>query len=178
MILPRARFEPVRGNVDTRLRKLDAGGFDALVLAAAGMTRLGFGGRITAAIPIADCIPAPGQGIVAVEVRAQELAQSAVAAINDEETAAALTAERAVVEALGGGCQLPLGAIATREGGDLVLQAVVASADGHRSVKRSAHGAAAAARELGLRLADELMRGGAEAILREMPNDEYGMNEQ
>jgi hydroxymethylbilane synthase len=167
MILPRARFEPVRGNVDTRLRKLDAGGFDALVLAAAGMTRLGFGGRITAAIPIADCIPAPGQGIVAVEVRAQELAQSAVAAINDEETAAALTAERAVVEALGGGCQLPLGAIAAREGGDLVLQAVVASADGHRSVKRSAHGAAAAARELGLRLADELMRGGAEAILRE-----------
>src|SRR5438067_4671417 len=68
-ILPRARFEPIRGNVDTRLRKLDAGGFDALVLASAGMKRLGFGARISAQIPSADCVPAPGQGIVAMEIR-------------------------------------------------------------------------------------------------------------
>ncbi|HTI36140.1 MAG TPA: hydroxymethylbilane synthase [Vicinamibacterales bacterium] len=166
MLLPRARFEPVRGNVDTRLRKLDAGGFDALVLAAAGMKRLGFSSRITAAIPTADCIPAPGQGIVAIEVRADDRRiRSAAEAINDEETAAALDAERAVVAALGGGCQLPLGAIAERDGVDLTLQAIVASIDGRRSVKRSVRGPAARPGDLGRRLADELARAGASAIL-------------
>ncbi|HWK09266.1 MAG TPA: hydroxymethylbilane synthase [Vicinamibacterales bacterium] len=168
MLLPRARFEPVRGNVDTRLAKLDAGGFDALVLAAAGMKRLGLAGRITAAIPLADCIPAPGQGIVAVEVRADdERTQSAVEAINDGATAAALEAERAVVAALGGGCQLPLGAIAVRDGAELELRAIVASIDGRRSVKQSARGPAAEPRDLGRRVADALARGGATAILDE-----------
>jgi hydroxymethylbilane synthase len=166
MLLPRARFEPVRGNVDTRLRKLDAGGFDALVLAAAGMKRLGVGNRISAAIPPASCIPAPGQGIVAVEVRADdESARVALEAINDEESAAALVAERAVVHALGGGCQLPLGAIAAIEGSDMDVQAIVASIDGHRSVKRSMRGSASRPQDLGQQLADALIAGGAAAIL-------------
>lgn len=166
MLLPRARFEPVRGNVDTRLRKLDAGGFDALVLAAAGMKRLGLEGRVTAAIPLADCIPAPGQGIVAVEVRSDDdRTRSALEAINDEDSASALDAERAVVTALGGGCQLPLGAIAAIDGGEMGLQAIVASVDGHQSVKRTARGPAARPQELGRRLADALIAAGAAAIL-------------
>ena len=168
MLLPRARFEPVRGNVDTRLRKLDAGGFDAIVLAAAGMKRLGLSGRISAAIPPTACIPAPGQGIVAVEVRADdETTRAAVEAINDEESAAALAAERAVVRALGGGCQLPLGAIATIDGSHMDLQAIVASIDGHRSVKRGARGPANRPSDLGQQLADALIAGGAAVILDE-----------
>jgi hydroxymethylbilane synthase len=168
ILMPRARFVPVRGNVDTRLRKLDAGGFDALVLAAAGMKRLGFGGRITSAIPMADCVPAPGQGIIAVEVRAGDAdTRSAVAGITDAATAAAFEAERALVAALGGGCQLPLGAIATHVDGVLELAAIVASIDGRRSVKRSARGTTARAAELGRGLADELARDGAASILDE-----------
>jgi len=168
MLLPRARFEPVRGNVDTRLRKLDAGGFDALVLAAAGMKRLGLSGRISAAIPATGCIPAPGQGIVAIEIRSDdETTRAAVEAINDEGSAAALTAERTVVHALGGGCQLPLGVIATIDGSDMDLHAIVASIDGHRSVKRAARGHASRPRDLGQQLADALIAGGAAAILDE-----------
>jgi len=168
MLMPRARFVPVRGNVDTRLRKLDAGGFDALVLAAAGMTRLGFGARITSAIPMADCIPAPGQGIIAVEIRAaDEASRSAVGAISDALTATALEAERALVAALGGGCQLPLGAIAAHVDGELELEAIVASIDGHRSVRRSARGTPANPQELGRRLADDLAQNGAASILEE-----------
>ena len=166
MLLPRARFEPVRGNVDTRLRKLDAGGFDALVLAAAGMKRLGLAGRITAAIPLSDCIPAPGQGIVAVEVRADDdRTRAALVPINDGESSAVLDAERAVVTALGGGCQLPLGAFAAVDGAEMELQGIVASLDGHHSVKRIMKGPAANPGELGRRLADALLEGGAAAIL-------------
>src|SRR3954452_5246983 len=99
MLLPRARFVPMRGNVDTRLRKLDAGGFDALVLAAAGLKRLGLGRRISAAIPLAACVPAPGQGIVAIEIRADDReTRQAVAALDDPLASAALVAERTVVE--------------------------------------------------------------------------------
>jgi len=112
-ILPHARFTPIRGNVDTRLRKLDAGEYEALVLAAAGLKRLGYDARISAAIPPDLCIPAPGQGIVAIEIREDDSAsRDAVAAIGDRDAALSLTAERAVVTALGGGCQLSLGAIA------------------------------------------------------------------
>ena len=110
---PQAAFEPIRGNVDTRLRKLDGGEYDALILAAAGLRRLGFGDRISAVISPNDCVPAPGQGIVAIEIRADdEGIRKAVGHIHDGASAAALEAERTVVTALGGGCQLPLGALA------------------------------------------------------------------
>ena len=108
---PGAEFLPVRGNVDTRLRKLDAGEYDALVLAAAGLHRLDRGGRISGCLPVDACIPAPGQGIVAVECRedAEEVTQTLVA-MSDAAADVALRVERAIVAALGGGCQLPLGA--------------------------------------------------------------------
>jgi hydroxymethylbilane synthase len=164
-----ARFLPVRGNVDTRLRKLDAGEFDALILAVAGLKRLGYGDRISEAIPHADCIPAPGQGIVAIETREDNAdARGALEALNDAAAAAAFDAERAVVAALGGGCELPLGAIAVHVNGTLEMQAIVTSADGARSVRRGGTGDPARPAELGRRVAEELARAGAMEILKEV----------
>jgi hydroxymethylbilane synthase len=171
-LLPRARFEPIRGNIDTRLRKLDDGEFDSLVLASAGMRRLGFGARISAAIPVEHCVPAPGQGIVAVEIRADDEATKqallTTQGLHDEQAAAALAAERAVVAALGGGCQLPLGSIALHDNGGLEMHAVVASPDGTRIVRRQARGPTSDPTALGKRLADDLARGGAMEILDEV----------
>ena len=114
---------------------------DALVLAAAGLRRLGFGDRISATISPHDCMPAPGQGIVAIEIRADdEDSRKALRGIHDATAAAALDAERTVVAALGGGCQPPLGALATVNGTDMEVQAVVCSPDGARVAPRHAHG--------------------------------------
>jgi hydroxymethylbilane synthase len=162
----RARFAPIRGNVDTRLRKLDAGGFDAIVLAAAGMRRLGLGARISASIPVEICVPAPGQGIVAIEIREGDArAKRLVAPSGDDAAAASLTAERAVVAALGGGCQLPLGAIAVHEGATLRMIGVVATPDGARTIRREAAGPAGDPAAVGARLAGDLARAGALEIL-------------
>ena len=166
---PRARFLPVRGNVDTRLRKVDEGEYDALVLAAAGLKRLGLGGRISELLSHDDCIPAPGQGIVAIETRADaDGTRAAVEALNDPAAFAAFTAERAVVAALGGGCQLPLGAIAVFEGDALAMQAIVISPDGRRRIVRRGTGEASRPAELGRRIAAELANAGAIAILAEV----------
>lgn len=164
-----AHFTPVRGNVDTRLRKLDAGEFDAIVLAVAGMKRLGFGARITAPIPIEQCIPAPGQGIVAIETRTDDdELRRVLDTIDEAAAAAAFEAERALVTALGGGCQLPLGGIAVQDGADLAMQAVVSSPDGARVIRRAARGSVARPAELGRRVADDLAKAGAIAILDEV----------
>ena len=163
-----AAFAPIRGNVDTRLRKLDAGEYDALVLAAAGLRRLGFGDRITAMIPPRQCVPAPGQGIIAVEVRADdEPCRRALQRVHDAAASAALEAERRVVSALGGGCQLPLGALATINNAELELQAIVCSPDGRRIVRAQASGPAADPLALGDRVAGQLSRDGAVEILDE-----------
>ena len=166
--MPSARFTPIRGNVDTRLRKLDAGEYDALVLAVAGLKRLGYTSRISEAIPHEECIPAPCQGIIAIETRLEDGGQDVWSALTDVETAAAFAAERALVEALGGGCQLPLGAIAVHEGQELAMRAIVTTPDGARRVRRAARGDAARPAELGRRLADELARGGAIDILNSL----------
>jgi hydroxymethylbilane synthase len=165
-ILPRARFAPIRGNVDTRLRKLDDGGFDAIVLASAGMRRLGFANRISAAIPLDICIPAPGQGIVAIEIRADDArTRAALQSAGDGPAAVSLLAERTVVNTLGGGCQLPLGAIAVHDGGGLRMHGVVATPDGRRAIRCSVEGPVGDPAGLGERLAEELARGGATDIL-------------
>lgn len=166
VLFPRATFAPIRGNVDTRLRKLDGGGYDALVLASAGMRRLGFGDRITAPLPVGDCVPAPGQGIVAIEIRASDAAaRELLLAIHDASAGESLAAERALVAALGGGCQLPLGGVALHVGGDLDMHAVVATPDGRKAIRRRGRGPASDPSALGRRLADELARDGATAIL-------------
>jgi hydroxymethylbilane synthase len=167
-LFPGARFTPIRGNLDTRLRKLDSGEHDALILAAAGLRRLGFESRITFALPAKACVPAPGQGIVAVEIRAgdQSTAQ-AVAPIDDANAASALAAERALVEALGGGCQTPLGALAAPDGGALQLIATVVALDGSRAVQAQGRGLLSAAAELGRRVAADLIADGAGDLLAE-----------
>ena len=166
---PAARFTPIRGNVDTRLRKLDAGEYDALVLAVAGLKRLGHGARVSVAISHDDCVPAPGQGIVAIETRIDDAdSRALLAGIDDSAAAACFEAERAVVSALGGGCQLPLGAIAVHLSGELEMQAIVTSPDGAESVHRRSRGDALRPRDLGKRLADELAEAGAIAILEKV----------
>lgn len=168
-LLPGATFAPVRGNVDTRLRKLDAGQFDALVLAAAGMRRLGFGSRISTALPVERCIPAPGQGVVAIEVRTGDAgARAAVEPIGEPRAEAELVAERTVVSALGGGCQLPLGAIAIHHDDMLRMFAVVTSVDGRRVVRRDGEGPAADPARVGREIAEALAAGGAIEILDEI----------
>jgi len=166
-LFPGARFTPIRGNLDTRLRKLDEGAHDALVLAAAGLRRLGFASRISLALPAAACVPAPGQGIVAIEVRdGDDDTRRAVVHIDDRAAGAALKAERAVVEALGGGCQTPIGALATPEDGDtLQLVAVVVALDGSRAVRGHARGPRERAAALGASVGAQLLADGAGDIL-------------
>jgi hydroxymethylbilane synthase len=165
-LLPRASFAPIRGNVGTRVRKLDEGDFDALVLAAAGMRRLGLAARISAPIPVEACVPAPGQGILAIEIRADDdRARGLLASADDPDAATSLAAERATVAALGGGCQLPLGVIALHENGNLRAHGVVASPDGARTIRREVYGPRRDAAGIGRRLADELASAGALEIL-------------
>lgn len=167
-LLPGARFDNVRGNLDTRLRKLDAGEYHLLVLAAAGLRRLGATARISMTLPLTDCVPAPGQGIIAVEVRADDGdTRKAVRPIDDAESAAALDAERALVRALGGGCQLPIGAVALPSGpASLELMAVVASLDGTRVIKCRKTGSKSAAAALGADVGAALLKDGAAEILK------------
>ena len=166
---PDARFLPIRGNVDTRLKKLDAGEYDALVLAVAGLKRLGHEGRISVRIPHQECIPAPGQGIIAIQARQDDGDVKAVLEpINDASTAACFEAERAVVSGLGGGCQLPLGVIALHAADRLEMHAIVASPDGARHIRQSAQGEASRPAELGAKLAAALAAAGAIAILDEV----------
>jgi hydroxymethylbilane synthase len=166
-LFPKARFENVRGNVDTRLRKLEEGQYDALVLAAAGLRRLGFGERISMTLSADVCVPAPGQGIVAIETRdTDRTTRTFVERITDTTAAAALDAERAVVEALGGGCQTPIGALATIvEGNTLELIGAVASLDGSRVIRATGRANRADAAELGFRVGHELIAKGASEIL-------------
>lgn len=166
-VWPAARFEPIRGNLETRLRKLDDGECSALVLASAGLRRLGFGHRIGLTLPADICVPAPGQGTIAVEVRATDLAVlRAAERANDEAAAATLMAERALVAAVGGGCQMPLGALATVvDAGMLELDAVVASRDGRRMVRAGSRGTVEEARALGASVAGQLLAKGAGEIL-------------
>lgn len=166
-IFPNATFAPIRGNLDTRLKKLDAGGYDALVLAAAGLRRLGFGSRISLAIPASACLPAPGQGIVCIETRKEPGARDIVSAIDDADARVALEAERAVVDALGGGCQMPLGALATPVGTDVEVAATVVAFDGSRAIFANARGPRRDAHALGGKVGADLLAQGAGEIIRD-----------
>lgn len=164
--IPGADFAPIRGNVDTRMRKLDGGEFDALVLACAGLRRLNLGARISAALPVERCVPAPGQGIVVVETREGDAALSALLRqVHDEAAGVALAAERSLVEALGGDCQIPLGALARLNGAGIEMEAIVCSLDGRTVIRRHSRGSTGHPHVLGKRLADELVTAGAGEIL-------------
>ena len=168
-MFPGARFLPIRGNLDTRLRKVDAGEFDAIVLAAAGLRRLKYESRISAALPPDTCVPAPGQGIIAVEIRSgDEAVRAHVALITDPAAAAALLAERALVARLGGGCQMPIGGFATQVGGELRMIAIVVSVDGSRAARADARGPIADAERIGIEAAEQLLARGAADILSDV----------
>jgi len=166
---PAARFAPIRGNLNTRLRKLDGGEFDALVLASAGLLRLRQGDRITASLPIDACVPAPGQGIIAVEIRTDdETTARLVQGIDDRDAAVALAAERAVIVQLGGGCQMPIGAHASASGTTLRMSAVVVSLDGTRAAHAAGDGTVDDPEGLGQTIAQQLRDDGADEILADV----------
>ncbi len=149
----------LRGNVDTRLRKAETEEYDAIVLAAAGVLRLGFANRITEFLPFDVMLPAPGQGALAMQVRADDAATLAlVAPLDHAPTRAATTAERAFLRALGGGCQVPVAAYGEVNGNTLHLRGLVASEDGTRVVRGEVCGAVEQAEALGEKLAGMLKR--------------------
>jgi hydroxymethylbilane synthase len=160
---------PVRGNLDTRLRKLERGDCDALVVAAAGVHRLGLRNRITSYFSFDEICPAVGQGALAVEIRADDprLAE-AVAPLDDAPTHLAVRAERALLRRLGGGCQVPIAGHARQEDGQLRLRGVVASVDGRSVIRASVAGSLEEPESLGTRVAEDLLRQGAQTILDEV----------
>jgi len=163
---PQLVVSSLRGNLDTRLAKLDRGDHDAIILAAAGLKRLGLGARIRSVLTVEQSLPAAGQGALAIEYRAarSDIAAS-LAALNHRATELAVRAERAVSRALGGSCQLPLAAYASVSGSTLELRGLVASPDGNSIVRAEVSGPSASPEELGLRLAGELRAQGADRIL-------------
>jgi hydroxymethylbilane synthase len=165
---PQLVIEPLRGNLDTRLAKLDRGEYTAIILAAAGLKRLGLAARISALLPPEISLPAPGQGTLAIEIaqRADGLDLTALLApLHHAPSALVSIAERTVSRQLGGSCQVPLSAYATIHGDQLYLRAMVATPDGRRMLTTEACGPADAAEALGLQVADQLRAQGAEDIL-------------
>ena len=163
---PHLEIRLLRGNVDTRLAKLERGEYDAIVLAAAGLKRLGLEQKATERLEPEEMLPAPGQGALGIEcLAARADVRALLAPLADRATSACVRAERAVSRALGGSCTLPLAAFGEISAGGLKLRALVASADGRRVVRCELEGDAAEPEALGLRAADDLRRQGAAEIL-------------
>ena len=163
---PHLRIESLRGNLDTRLGKLDRGEYDAIVLACAGLRRLGLAARIRAVLPPEQSLPAVGQGALGIETLADRPEViAALAPLHHAPTAACVLAERAVSRGLGGSCQTPLAAYAELDGAGLRLRAMVASPDGAETLTGEAQGTADDAEALGQRMADDLLGRGAGRLL-------------
>ena len=165
-VRPDLVVEPVRGNLDTRLRKLEEGQYDAIVLAVAGLRRLGWEAHIAEILPLDRMLPAVGQGALAIETRDEEgPVWDICRRLDDPDTHRAVTAERALLAALGGGCQVPIGAHAEISHGTLFLRAVVISPNGAEAVSQEIRGDTERAEALGHELGRRLLASGAEAIL-------------
>ena len=166
---PHLNIQPLRGNLDTRLGKLDKGEYAAIILAAAGLKRLGLAQRIRSLLAVEDSLPAAGQGALGIEIRSgRPDVSAALAPLNHPSSAMAVTAERAVSRALGGSCDVPLAAFATWENQDLYLRSFVASTDGQqvcRAEKKISIKTMADADAMGLSVADALIAQGAVALL-------------
>jgi len=160
---------PLRGNVDTRLRKLESGEYEAIILAAAGLHRLGLTKMIREMFPSSAMCPAAGQGALAVEIRARDTAtKNHLSFLDDAHARATTDCERAALNALGGGCQVPIGAYAEIVGGRLKLSAVVARPDGQEILRESQEADISDPEELGSRVGRTLRDRGAERILAEI----------
>jgi hydroxymethylbilane synthase len=165
-VRPDLEIENIRGNVDTRVRKLDEGQYDAIVLASAGLRRLGWEDRITELLDPEVMCPAVGQGALAIETRADGGEAYQIAKrLEHWESRVAVTAERAVLRALGGGCQVPIGAYATVDGGTVHIRAIIVSPDGTEIIRKQAGGMADDAAVMGRMLGEELLASGGREIL-------------
>ncbi|MCB1802593.1 MAG: hydroxymethylbilane synthase [Gammaproteobacteria bacterium] len=166
---PDLEIIPLRGNVNTRLRKLDDGEYDAIILAAAGLLRLGFAERIRSFIDTGDSLPAIGQGAIGIECRSDDARINALLApLHHDDTATCVQAERAMNHRLEGGCQVPIGGHATLADGMLHMRGLVGTVDGSEIVRAEIRGPRAEAKQLGTTLAEELLDHGAARILRDL----------
>ena len=168
-VRPDLRIEALRGNVDTRLRRLDDGELDAIILACAGLIRLGWESRITARLDAGICLPAVAQGIIGIECRDRDAhTRSLLEVLNHPDTEAAMNAERAFAGRLGGSCQSPIAAYAKLDAGRLTLDGLVAEPDGSRLLRDSITGSVEESRSLGQELADRVLSAGAHGLLERL----------
>ena len=166
---PHLRIDWLRGNVNTRLRKLDDGEYDAIILACAGLIRLGFEQRITMSLEPEECLPAIGQGAVGIEVRSDDIAvKELLAPLGHTETASRIAAERALNEALNGGCQVPIAGYAVLNNDEIYLRGLVGEPDGSRILRAEASGKVEDAVSIGRALAEDLLSQGADQILSQL----------
>ena len=166
---PDLTVQILRGNLDTRLRKLRNGKYDAVVLAAAGLRRMGWSNEVTEYLPPEVSLPAIGQGALGLEGRREDgFVQELVAPLEHRPTRTAVTAERALLERLEGGCQVPIAAHATIKGDTLIMDGLIASVDGRRLIRDMIQGPVSDARALGMRLAEQLLAQGGDSILSEI----------
>lgn len=171
---PDIKIVQLRGNLDTRLKKLDAGQFDAIILAAAGVKRLGLEERITSILPVDVSLPAIGQGAIGIECRVDDkFINNLLSPLNDPETSVCVRAERAFLKRLEGGCQVPIGAYARmNSGSNLIIDGLVGSLSGDRLIRGHIEGRAEDCEDLGIKLAEDILSRGAKEILNEV----YGRN--
>jgi hydroxymethylbilane synthase len=163
---PDLQIKDLRGNVNTRLAKLDAGEFDAIILASAGLIRLGFEARIASFLDVGTSLPANGQGAVGIECRSDDLVvQQLLAPLEHKETRICVLAERAMNRKLQGGCQVPIGAFAVLQQNELWLRGLVGQLDGSEILRSEIKGEATQAEQLGTQLAEQLLALGADRIL-------------
>jgi hydroxymethylbilane synthase len=164
---PRFRLENLRGNVNTRLDKLDSGYFDAIILASAGLKRLGLKSRISDYLDTAICLPAIGQGAIGIECRSDDSrVQQLIGSLHDTQTASCIRAERAINERLSGGCQVPLAGFAEIGDKGIHIRALIGYPDGTGIIRGEARGSLTDATDLGLQIAEDLLAQGAVKILR------------
>ena len=178
-VRPDLEMVVIRGNVETRIGKLETDGLDGVILAAAGLKRLGFADRITEYLPVDFSLPAIGQGALGIECRlGDETVREAIAFLNHAETSQAVRAERALLWRCEGGCQVPIAAHGTMRDGNLHLTGFIASVDGRRSVRGSISGPGELCEKLGIALAEKLLRDGAANILREVYQREVSLEKE
>jgi hydroxymethylbilane synthase len=168
-IRPDLKIVQLRGNLDTRIRKLDEGQFDAIIVAVAGVKRLGLAYRITEILEPEICLPAIGQGAIGIECRVNDkVINTILGALNHQETSISVRAERALLRKLGGGCQVPIAAYARIEDGRVIMDGLVGSITGERVIKSHAEGKLEDHERLGTNLAEDLLSRGAKEILAEV----------
>jgi hydroxymethylbilane synthase len=165
-MLPDVSIVPLRGNLDTRLKKIETERLAGVILAAAGMKRMGFAGKISQYLPIEMMLPAVGQGALGLEIRANDTElKKIVSGLNHEQTAREVTAERSFLRSLGGGCRLPIAAFGKMERGQLSLEGLVASPEGSSIIRDKVKGTPDEAEELGKRLAEMILEKGGRKLL-------------